>query len=111
MTSDDGVTCLLISLRGGWLLCFLFCCVLEEDHPFFGLSTFIAVTVVTLVSISIIAKLFNVAAVLVIAILCPAWFYQITGIEKYVMSSYSVIVNRPLLATIVLCSLLLYSTI
>ena len=29
----------------------------------------------------------------------PRVVYQITGIEKYVMSSYSVIVNRPLLAS------------
>ena len=42
------------------------------------------VTVVTLASVSITAELFYVAAVLVITVLCPAWFIRLQGLKKYV---------------------------
>ena len=43
------------------------------------------VTMVTLANISVTAELFYVAAVLVITILCPAWFIRLQALKKWVM--------------------------
>ena len=42
------------------------------------------VTMVTLANISITAELFYVAAVLVITVVCPAWFIRLQALKKYV---------------------------
>ena len=51
------------------------------------------VTMVTLANISITAELFYVAAVLVITVVCPAWFIRLQTLRKYVCMQIYFIVN------------------